>query len=44
MKKDNIKKYFIKYSLEFFVIVMGVTFSFFYKISEMTLKLIQKEN
>ena len=29
MKKDNIKKYFIKYSLEFFVIVMGVTFSFF---------------
>lgn len=29
MKKDNIKKYFIKYSLEFFVIVIGVTFSFF---------------
>ena len=29
MKKDNIKKYFIKYSLEFFVIVMGITFSFF---------------
>ena len=23
------KKYFIKYTLEFFVIVMGITFSFF---------------
>ena len=29
MKKDNIKKYFIKYTFEFFVIVMGITFSFF---------------
>ena len=29
MKKYNIKKYFIKYTLEFFVIVMGITFSFF---------------
>ena len=29
MKKVNIKKYFIKYTLEFFVIVMGITFSFF---------------
>ena len=29
MKKDNIKKSFIKYSLELFVIVMGITFSFF---------------
>ena len=29
MKRKNIKKYFIKYTLEFFVIVMGITFSFF---------------
>jgi len=29
MKKVNIKEYFIKYTLEFFVIVMGITFSFF---------------
>ena len=29
MMKNKTKKYFIKYSLEFFVIVLGITFSFF---------------
>ena len=29
MMKNKSKKYFIKYSLEFFVIVLGITFSFF---------------
>ena len=29
MKRKKIKKNFIKYTLEFFVIVMGISFSFF---------------